>query len=182
MTINYNTSNVHSLDKTEAYDARRGVTDETAFYNFSSVPEFREPFFFSDGTFSVFGQSFLKIDSLTLNMNNTLVDKRFLGVGNKSIQESIPSQRTYEIQFTGHVTDNLLYNELLNSVENITQDIELVFTKSSGERITLKFKDYFISANNFPIAEDKGPIAVEATIMARNLEECKVRTHWLLQG
>ena len=113
-------------------------------------------------------------------MNNTLVDKRFLGVGNKSIQESIPSQRTYEIQFTGHVTDNLLYNELLNSVENITQDIELVFTKSSGERITLKFKDYFISANNFPIAE--GPIAVEATIMARNLEECKVRTHWLLQG
>ena len=57
----------------------------------------REPFFFSDGTFKVLGNSFLKINTLTLTMNNNLQDRRFLGMGGKDIQEAIPAQRTYEI-------------------------------------------------------------------------------------
>jgi hypothetical protein len=142
----------------------------------------REPFFFSDGTFKLLGESFLKINSLTLTMNNNLQDRRFLGVGSKDVQEAIPAQRTYEISFTGHVTDDALYTALLNDSENTTQTIELIFTKANGETITLKFTDYFISANNFPIPEDKGPIVVEATVMPRNLNLCTVKTHWLLQG
>jgi len=182
MNLDISTRNVHSLDNDESYDARRGVTDETTFFNFSSVGEFREPFFFSDGTFKVFNQSFLKINSLTINMNNNLQERRFLGVGNKSVQEAIPAQRTYEITFTGHVTDDLLYRELLNSTENTTQTMEIIFEKANGEKITLKFSDYFVTANNFPIPDDKGPIVVEATVMPRNLSECKVLTHWMLQG
>lgn len=184
INIDASTRAVHKLESDENYDARRGVTDETSFFNFSSVAEFREPFFFSDGTFSVFGQSFLKINTLSINMNNNLQERRFLGVGNKSVQEAIPTQRTYEITFTGHVTDNLLFNELLNQTENTgtSQLLELVFTKATGERITLKFKDYFVTSANFPLTEDKGPIVVEATVTPRNLHECKVRTHWLLQG
>lgn len=184
MTINANTRNVHSLEKTESYEARRGITDETSFFNFTSTNEFREPFFFSDGTFKIFGQSFLKINSLTLTMNNTLTDRRFFGVGSKSVQEAIPSQRTYEIQFTGHVTDDLLYNELLNNTETEAGDntIELIFTKANGEKITLNFTHYFLSANNFPMADDKGPIVVEATVMPRKMSLCEVTTHWFLQG
>jgi hypothetical protein len=162
------------LKQDETYDARRGVTDEKELFNFeggttgaNSAQEFREPFFFSDGTFKVLGQPFLKINTLTLTMNNTLQDRRFLGVASKEVQVSLPAQRTYEIQFTGHVTDNALYNAL---------------TKPDGESITLNFTDYFISANNFPIQEDKGPIVVEATVMPRNLSLCKVKTHWILQG
>jgi hypothetical protein len=185
MTMDLSTRNVHTLASDEVYDARRGITDETAFINYESnnnANETREPFFFSDGTFKLLGNTFLKINSLTLTMNNTLVDKRFLGVGSKDVQESIPSQRTYELQFTGHVTDDALYTALLNDSEDTTQTIELIFTKSNGETITLNFTDYFISANNFPIAEDKGPIVVEATVMPRNMSLCTVKTHWILQG
>jgi len=189
MTLNLNTRNVHLPSETEQYDARRGISDEKTFFNFeggtsgaNSAQEFREPFFFSDGTFKVLGQNFLKINTLTLTMNNNLADRRFLGVSAKDIQDSLAGQRNYEIQFTGHVTDNALYKALRDDTENITQTIELVFTKPNGETITLNFTDYFISANNFPIAEDKGPIVVEATVMPRNLSLCTVKTHWILQG
>ena len=182
MNISANTRNVHSLEKDEAYEARNGVEDENSFFNFTSVDAFREPFFFSDGTFKIFGETFLKINTLTLTMNNTLVDRRFLGVGNKRVQEAIPSQREYEIQFTGHVTDDLLYNELINDTENKTQTIELVFTKSNGEEIKLNFSNYFLSANNFPISEDKGAIVVEGTVKPRTCSLCEVNTHWQLQG
>lgn len=190
MTLSLNARNVHELDEDVVYDARRGQTDEKEFFNFedgstntaNSAQEFREPFFFSDGTFKVLGETFLKINTLTLTMNNNLQDRRFLGVSSKDVQESIPAQRTYEISFTGHVTDNALYKALRNDTENTTQTIELLFTKPSGETITLNFTDYFISANNFPIADDKGPIVVEATVMPRNLSLCTVKTHWILQG
>ena len=193
MTMDLNTRNVHDLEQNERYDARKGVEDETAFFNYESstnTDNMREPFFFSDGTFKVLGESFLKINTLTLTMNNNLQDRRFLGVGSKDIQEAIPAQRTYEIQFTGHVTDDALYTALLNDSEETSQIIELVFTKDNGESITLKFNDYFISANNFPIPDDKGPIVVEATVMPRRLanqtkdsiDGCVVKTHWILQG
>lgn len=182
MTINANTRNVHSLEKTESYDARRGVVDETSFFNFTSIDELREPFFFSDGVFKCFGHAFLKINTLTLTMNNSLQDRRFFGVGSKSIQEAIPAQRTYEISFTGHVTDDRLYNELLNQSEDTSNTIELTFTKSTGEKINLNFQNYYLSANNFPIADDKGPIVVEATVMPRTCSLCEVTTHWMLQG
>lgn len=185
MTMDLNTRNVHDLAQDERYDARKGVEDETNFFNYESstnTDNMRQPFFFSDGTFKVLGETFLKINTLTLTMNNNLQDRRFLGVGSKDIQEAIPAQRTYEIQFTGHVTDDALYTALLNDTENITQTIELIFEKPNEEKITLNFTDYFISANNFPIPDDKGPIVVEATVMPRNLSLCTVKTHWVLQG
>jgi len=193
MTLDLNTRNIHTLAQDETYDARRGVNDETTFINYeatTNAAETREPFFFSDGTFKVLGETFLKINSLTLTMNNNLQDRRFLGVGSKDVQEAIPAERTYEISFTGHVSDDALYTALLNNSEETSQIIELVFTKANGESITLRFNDYFISANNFPIADDKGPIVVEATVMPRRLanqdddsiDGCVVKTHWVLQG
>ena len=185
MTLNLFTRNVHTPEKTEVYDARRAVENETAFFNYetsANSDSAREPFFFSDGTFSVLGNSFLKINTLTLNMNNNLQDRRFLGVGNKNVQEAIPAQREYEISFTGHVTDDALYNALLEDSEETSQTISLVFTKANGEEINLTFTDYFISANNFPIPDDKGPLVVEATVLPRNLGTCTVKTHWVLQG
>lgn len=183
MTLELNSRAIHALSQTEEYDARRGVTDETTFVNYDSESTFREPFFFSSGSFKIFGQQFLKITSMTLTMNNNLADRRFIGVGNKSIKEGIPANRTYELQFNGLVTDDKLYTELVNNAENTSANyVELIFEKANGEKITLQFKDYMISANNFPIPDDKGPIEVETTVMPRNLQSCSVITHWILQG
>lgn len=189
MQLSLNSRNVHLPKEGEVYDGRRGISNDADFFNYegettgaNAAQEFREPFFFSDGRFTVLGQEFLKINTLTLTMNNNLQDKRFLGVGSKDIQESIPAQRTYEIAFTGHVTDNALYKALRDDAENITQTIELIFTKPNGEAITLNFTDYMVSANNFPISDDKSALVVEATVMPRNLSLCTVKTHWVLQG
>jgi len=194
MTLDLNTRAVSSLKQGEKYLARRNVTtsgaittDETELMNYkhtttTNEEAFREPFFFSSGTFKILGNTFLKINTLTLTMNNNLQDRRFIGVGSKSVKEGIPAQRTYEISFTGHVSDDALYRALLEQSEDTTQTIELIFEKANGEKITLNFDDYFISANNFPIPDDKGPIVVEATVMPRTLNECKVITHWILQG
>lgn len=182
MQISANTRNVHTLEKTEAYEARNGIEVETSFFNFTAIDGFREPFFFSDGTFKIFNEPFLKITTLSLTLNNSLTDKRFFGVGSKNIQEAIPAQRTYELSFTGYVTDNLLYNELINNNEQDAQNIELKFAKSNGEEINLEFSHYMLSANDFPMADDKGPIEVTATVMPRKLSSCTVKTHWQLQG
>jgi hypothetical protein len=184
MTMDCMARKVHELEKTESYEARRGVTNETDFKNYSSNDKFLEPFFFSSGSISLFGQNFLRITNFTLTMNNTLTDKRFIGIGSKAIKDAIPAQRTYELTFTALVTDDLLFNELKNQNETTGTVIDLIFDKSNGEQIRLKFDNYMLTTNSWPIPEDKGAVMVEATIIPRTLASngCTVKTHWILQG
>ena len=197
MTMDLNTRAVTKIPKELAspstgYESRGGQTDNRTLFNFTAQPTHLEPFFFSDGTMSVFGQQFLKITNFTLTINNNLQDKRFLGVGSKSIKDGIPAQRTYEIAFTALVTDDKLFNELLNQVEDDgdgndgSQDYEsllaLSFSKDSGETFAISFRDYFLSANTWTVPDDKGAITVEATVMPRTLHSCTTKTHWVLQG
>ena len=194
MTLDLNSRAVHSLDRDENYEARAGISDNRQLFNFEQAndssttdkdAEFLEPFFFSSGLFSVFGQQFLKVTNLTLTINNNLQDKRFIGVGNKSIKEAIPAQRTYEVSFTAMVTDDKLFEELLDQTEvdnTASTLLTLQFDKANGEQILMKFQDYFLSSANFTIPDDKGPITVEGTVMPRTLNSCTVKTHWVLQG
>jgi len=173
---------VHNLEKTESYEARRGVTNETEFINYYSEDACLEPFFFSSGSISMFGQDFMRITNFTLTMNNTLTDKRFIGIGSKTVKDAIPAQRTYELTFSALVTDDMLFNELKNQHETTGTVIDLIFDKGSEEQIRLKFDDYFLTTNTWPIPEDKGAVTVEATIIPRSLNSCTVKTHWILQG
>ena len=190
MTMDLNTRAVTPIPKKvgaaieQTYQSRGGQTDNRSLFNFTAQAGHLEPFFFSDGTISVFGQNFLKITNFTLTINNNLQDKRFIGVGNKSIKEGIPAQRTYEIAITALVTDDKLFTELLNQDENndAAQSIDLAFTKDNGETFALAFDDYFVSANTWTVPEDKGAITVEATLMPRTLTTCTTSTHWVLQG
>ena len=194
MTMDLNTRAVHSLTQAENYEARAGITDNRQLFNFEQAndssttdfdAEFLEPFFFSSGLFSVFGQQFLKVTNLTLTINNNLQDKRFIGIGNKSIKDAIPAQRNYEVSFTAMVTDDKLFEELLNQTEvgdTASTLLTLQFDKANGEQILMKFQDYFLNSANFTIPDDKGPITVEGTVMPRTLNSCTVKTHWVLQG
>ena len=111
-----------------------------------------------------------------------------LGFGNKKIKDGIPAQRNYEIAFTAMITDDKLYEELVNQTEETSTDtianglLNLELDKSSGEKIKLQFKNYMLSAANVTIPDDKGPITIEGTIMPRDLHLCEVTTHWILQG
>ena len=188
MTMDLNTRAVSEIPQGTNYDSRGGLTSaqNSSLFNFTSVATHLEPFFFSDGSISIFGNTFLKITNFTLTINNNLQDKRFVGVGNKSVKEGIPSQRTYELAITAMVTDDKLFTELLNQTENTgsAEKIALTFTKdnTAGETFTLEFEDYFLSTNTWTVPDDKGPITVEATLMPRTLGTCTTSTHWVLQG
>jgi len=196
MTLDLNSRAVHKLKTNEAYEGRGGVSDNADLFNFGSGSntlaatgeESLEPFFFSSGSFSIFGQQFLKITNMTLTINNNLQDKRFIGVGNKSVKSAIPAQRNYELSFTAMITDNRLFEELLDQTEEGAANlITLQFDKNApdgtlNEQILLKFQDYYLSTANITIPDDKGPITIEGTVMPRNLNTCEVRTHWILQG
>jgi len=185
MTLDLNTRAVNTIPQTTAYDSRGGQeTANGSLFNFTTEPTHLEPFFFSDGTISIYGQEFLKITNFTLTINNNLQDKRFIGIGNRKIKDAIPAQRTYEISLSAMVTDDTLFTELLDTAENTAsgESINLVFTKDSGESLTLDFEDYFTTSNTWTIPEDKGPVIVEATLMPRTLTNCTTVSHWVLQG
>lgn len=185
MTMDLNSSAVNALDIDEEMYARNNVAEVENFSNRKNAQAGHlEPFFFSDGIFSAFGHTFLKITNFTLTINNNIQDKRFVGVGSKSVKQGIPAQRTYELTFTALVTDDRLFRELLNPAEDTTNDITLQFDKSNGEQIKLVFENAFTSAANFTIPDDKGPVTVEATIMPRGLKDngCTIITHAGLMG
>ena len=189
MTLDLNTREVYNLNEhttTEVYEARGGQATNSSLFNFapSSDAELLEPFFFSSGSFSIFGQQYLKITSLSLTINNNLMDKRFVGIGSKDIKSALPAQRSYELTFTAIVTDDKLFQELFTETEvaSGTSTIDIQFDKADGEQILIKFQDYHLTASNWTVPDDKGAITVDATVMPRNLNSCTVKTHWVLQG
>lgn len=88
------------------------------------------------------------------------------------------------IAFTAMVTDDKLFQELLNNAEDTGSGntIVLQFDKDSNEQILLNFQDYFLSTATLTVPDDKGPITVEGTVMPRTMSKCEVKTHWILQG
>tara|TARA_R110002012_G_scaffold184446_2_gene350950 strand:- start:2242 stop:4551 length:2310 start_codon:yes stop_codon:yes gene_type:complete len=154
---------------------------------------FVNPFYFSDGSISMFGQEFMRVSSFNLTMNNTLTDKRYIGQYNKQIKSYVPGLRTYEIQMNAQVTDRRIFDELrrasphrfdLNDTAggNNTK-IELVFTKDNGEKITLQFDDFLIGSTTWPIqTDDRGPIMVDFTVMPLRVKTLTALTHWVMQS
>tara|TARA_R110002167_G_scaffold65864_10_gene186415 strand:- start:20213 stop:21808 length:1596 start_codon:yes stop_codon:yes gene_type:complete len=193
MTMDLNTSAVTSINThttTDLYEARSGISTNTNLFNYApnTDAELLEPFFFSKGSLSIFGQTFLKITNFSLTINNNLTDKRFIGVGSKDVKHAIPAQRSYEISFTALVTDDKLFEELFNETENNSTVpsgsgiISLQFDKDNTEQIAISLTDYHLDGATWTIPDDKGPITVEATVKPRSLNECTVKTHWVLQG
>jgi hypothetical protein len=151
------------------------------------VKEFMTPFFFSDGTISLFGQEFLKVSSFSLSLNNSVTDKRYIGNYDKQIKMSVPGQRTYEITMSALVTDRRLFDELRKEESTrsvLTSDsvIQLLLAKDNGEQIKLQFDDFMVSTNSWPIPEDKGPVYVDFTIVPLATQTISAISHWVMQG
>ena len=187
----------------KAFDATNNNTNEfKTLFNFgqqtgvlADVSEARhslvEPFYFSDGTVSLFGTDFMRIESMTLTINNSVTDKRYIGQYNKQIKMAHPAQRTYELSMTAQVTDRRLFDELRrlsphrNSLPLETDGtnalIQLLFTKDNGERIKLQFDDYMIGTANFPIPDDRGPVVVDFSIMPLRVGTIDAISGWVMQ-
>ena len=188
----------------KAYDATNNDTNEPKnLFNFgqltgdsTDVTEVRhsliEPFYFSDGTISLFGTDFMRVSTMSLSITNNLTDKRYIGQYNKQIKMAVPAQRTYELTMNAQVTDRRIFDELRKQSPhrfNLTEEtdgtnakIQLLFTKPNGERIKLQFDDYMISSSNWPIPDDKGVIAIDFTIMPLRIGTMDAVSGWVIQS
>tara|TARA_Y100000401_G_C8324335_1_gene227233 strand:- start:998 stop:2536 length:1539 start_codon:yes stop_codon:yes gene_type:complete len=185
MTLDLNSSTIDTPTTDYTYQGRRGVTaDSSLFNNNASQDSYNEPYFFTDGVISIYGQTFLKIQSFSLTMNNNLMDKRYVGMANKKVKDSIPAQRTYEISFSALVTDSKLFNELRQAGENTSNDMTLTFTKANNtnETFNITFQNYITNSANWTIPEDRGPVTVDMTVNPRTMSSCTATTNWVLQG
>ncbi len=180
------------------YDTANGLTDVRDFVNFGSPQGgianedeiLLRPFFFSDGTISMFGQDYIRIETMSLEINNSITPKRFIGKYDKTSQMHFPGQRTYNLSFTGLVTDSAVFDALrenqafsLNGTDG--NQITLRFTKEAGatdESLEMVFQDYMVTTADFPLTNDKGPISVSWTIVPLKLKSCSHVTNWIIQG
>ena len=150
--------------------------------------EFITPYYFSDGTISLFGSEFMRVTNFGLTINNGLVDKRYIGQYNKQIKSVVTGTRTYEITMTAQLTDRRLFAELRNEESFRSamshSNIQLLLEKATGERIKLQFDDFMVSVANFPgPTDDRGPLEVSFTIMPiRKGTTIDTKTAWVLQG
>ena len=188
----------------KAYDATNNDTTEfKRLFNFGQISgrdtdvteanqSMIDPFYFSDGTISLFGADFMKVSSMSLTINNTLTDKRYVGQYNKQIKHVAPAQRTYELTMQALVTDRRIFDELRRQSPHrfALQDtdttknakIQLLFTKDNGESIKLQFDDYMISATTWPIPDDKGVVMVDFTIMPIRIGTMEAISSWVIQS
>ena len=144
------------------------------------------PYFFSGGTIEMFGNEYIRIQNCTLTINNGLQDKRFIGRTNKRIKSMVTGQRTYELQFTGLVTDSAIFDELRNdtstALSGTSSLLKLNFFKDNNEKLELHFKDYMVKSADFPLTNDNSPITVTWTIEPLVLEKAEETTYWVIQG
>ena len=189
------------------YEPGNGETDITKFINFGSrrgsiqtgsteytsdvMEPIMRPFFFSDGTVELFNEEFLRIESMTLAIDNGVAQRRFIGKSDKRHQIPFATQRTYSLDFTALVTNADLFDHFRQEhafsltgtgTTELTAPIKLRFDKTSGESLLLEFKDYHVGSAEFPLTNDQGPITVSFQVTPLALEECSLVTYWGIQG
>lgn len=168
------------------YEARNGVPVNDDLFNWNAGTNSGAPFFFSSGSLEAFGQQFLKVSSVSVEIANNLQDKRYMG-GHRDMKEGLAAQRAYTITFSAIVTDDEIYRHFLNEAETTgtaaANLIKLRFDKEdNNEFIDLQFKNYFLDTANWTIPDDKGPVTIEATIKPRDLHSCTIGTDWVILG
>ena len=168
------------------YRGRQGQTETLTSDSDANTEALMRPFFFSDGTISLFGQDYIRLASFNLVIDNALQPQRYIGRYDKNSQVQLNGQRNYTLSFTGHVTDAAVFTELQNqlatALSSATSEIVLRFTKENGEELTMKFRDYMVTVAEFPVANDRGPIVVNWTIQPLTMQECTHTTYWAIQG
>ena len=169
-------------DGTTDYIPHNGVLNPSGLKNFSATASDNYPFMFSDGALKVFSQTYARVKTGSVTINNNITPARYIGNTNRQVMnEHIPAQRTYEISMTAMITDTTLWDELRKDNESVG-NIELNFTKETGEFIKLKLTDFIINTVDIPFPEDKGAIEVTFTASARTLVQssCQYKGKWAL--
>ena len=199
------------FDVPAGYAPRNGKTNDlTNLANFRDNADFYpddnvQPYFFSDGTITLYGQSWAKIKSGSLTINNNLTAHRYIGNYSKDmVSAHIGGQRTYDLNFTMLITDLKIWDHLRQEGEHLGSDNKIVlkFSKDAeydqdldsdlettdvahadmtdADYIEIQLEDFITQSLDIPFPEDKGPVEVALTLSARTLASCKYRGMWAI--
>ena len=197
------------FDVPSGYAPRNGKTNELEKLsnfrdNATMYPDRNvEPYFYSDGTITLYGQTWAKIKNGSLTINNNLTAHRYIGNYSKDmVSAHIGGQRTYDLSFTMLVTDMKIYNYLRQEGEHLGADNKIIlkFSKdlefdsdaddtlqadenvgiADGDFIEIELRDFITQSVDFPFPEDKGPVELNLTLSARTLHSCKYKGMWAI--
>ncbi len=167
-----------AFDAPQSYSPQRQVTDITSFANYS---ENKIPYLFHDGTIEIYGQTFARVKSGSLTINNNIVGQRFIGNYNNQIMSNhTAGQRQYELSLTLLITDTKVWDLMREGGEDNTNILKLRFERSATDFVDLQFKDYITRSVSVPYPDDKGPVEVELTISPRTLHSCTSQSRWAI--
>jgi len=167
-----------AFDAPQNYSPQRQVTDITSFANYS---ENKIPYLFHDGTIEIYGQTFARVKSGSLTINNNIVGQRFIGNYNNQIMSNhTAGQRQYELSLTLLITDTKVWDLMREGGEDSTNILKLRFERSATDFVDLQFKDYITRSVSVPYPDDKGPVEVELTISPRTLHSCTSQSRWAI--
>ena len=170
-----------AFDAPENYTPHRSLEGATGLYNYDATTT--TPYMYSDGSITLFGQTYARVKSGSLTINNNITPQRFIGNTNRQVMSAhIPAQRTYELSLTLLITDSKIWKELREQEEYDTDTgtIKLRFEKSASDFIEIELDDYIIQSVDVPFPSDKSAIEVTATISARTLSSCKYKGKWVI--
>lgn len=170
-----------AFDAPTDYVPHNNVQGATGLYNYDATTT--TPYMYSDGSITLFGQTYARVKSGSLTINNNITPQRFIGNTNRQVMSAhIPAQRTYELSLTLLITDSKIWKELREQEEYDTDTgtIKLRFEKSDNDFIEIELDDYIIQSVDVPFPSDKSAIEVTATISARSLTSCKYTGKWVI--
>ena len=170
-----------AFDAPVNYTPHRQLQGAESLFNYDA--DATAPYMYSDGTVTLFGQTYARVKSGSLTINNNIAQQRYIGnTSRDTMSAHIPAQRTYDLSVTLLITDLALWNELRAQEEYDTDNgtIKLRFEKSADNFIEIELDDYLVSAVSVPFPDDRSAIEVEATINARTLTSCKYTGKWVI--
>ena len=174
-------------DTIEDYVPKRNVRTNTSLFNYND-DDANNPYMFSDGTISMFGQTWARVKSGSLTISNNLTPQRYIGNYDRGIIANYTAgQRTYEVSLTLQVTDRTLWDNLRtkNETNNSTHGLgtlKLEFEKSTTDKFHLEFDDYIVQSVDIPFPDDKGMLDLAVVLSPRTLTGCNYTGKWVIQG
>ena len=153
-----------------------------------------EPYYFSQGSISLFDVEFARVTNFTININNNLEPRYFINNSGERTPSAIyEGRREYSMTATIVLPDSIsstattrtLFKELLAEGDYSAGftgfDIDLVFTRGANDTITITIPDdgtsgtggnnqgAFLRSANTSVSTDN-PVSTEVDILFRNMK------------
>ena len=140
------------------YVSRANQDSNENLFNWNAGSNYGSPFFFSQGTFTAFGEQFLKVNSVSITINNNLLYKEDPNINFKEVDKKkvLDYVNNFKFEETLKKEFNLL-NDFITSPKNYEQLKEfsvVVKQKKSKSKRDFKVQDTIVNTVKRSFSEE----------------------------